>query len=298
VTESALPTVASEDAHQLAEGPVWDAPRRRLLWVDIHGRAIFEGQLNGDTIEVLAKHSFDGMVGAVAVSAEGALLVAEQETLTVIEPDGSRVPGPRIVPAGERRRCNDGNTDPAGRFLIGTLSLDETSRSTHETLSRVEFDGSLSCLDDDLTLSNGLAWSADGTRFYSIDTLRQIVFVRSYEPGSGEFGERQVHLEFTDGFPDGCAMDAEDHLWLAMWGLGEVRRYSPDGSLAATVPVPAPHTSAVAFAGEDLDVLVITTATSELTAERHHDNPDSGRLFTYRPGVRGLPISPWVPIAF
>ena len=39
-------------------------------------------------------------------------------------PDGSRENGVRIVAAGQHRRLNDGSTDPAGRFLVGTLSLE------------------------------------------------------------------------------------------------------------------------------------------------------------------------------
>ncbi|MEO8094074.1 MAG: SMP-30/gluconolactonase/LRE family protein, partial [Pseudolysinimonas sp.] len=57
--------------------------------------------------------------------------------------------------------------------------------------------------------------------------------------------------------------------------------------------VPAPHTSCVAFAGPDLDTLVITSATQDLTAEQLAEYPLSGRLFTHTPGVRGLPQALW-----
>ena len=88
-------------------------------------------------------------------------------------------------------------------------------------------------------------------------------------------------------------LDAEEHLWIAMWGLGEVHRYTPDGELVAIVEVPAPHTSSVAFAGAELDTLVITTATQDLTDSQRAEFPHSGRLFTVRPGVRGLPQPFW-----
>ncbi|MBN9184603.1 MAG: SMP-30/gluconolactonase/LRE family protein, partial [Microbacterium sp.] len=50
---------------------------------------------------------------------------------------------------------------------------------------------------------------------------------------------------------------------------------------------PAPHTSSVAFAGPELDTMVITTAQENLTPEELAAAPLSGRLFTLRPGVRG-----------
>lgn len=251
--------VATQEVFQLAEGPVWDAARRRLLWVDILAGTVFEGRLTDGRVAVTGRHPFNEMVGAVAVAEDGTLLVAAQERLTAVAPDGTRTRGPRIVPEGAARRCNDGSTDPAGRFIVGTLSLaGETSEA--ETLVRLEHDGTLTQLDADLTLSNGLAWSSDGTRMYSVDTLRRRVDVRAYDVATGAVGERQAFVALEDGFPDGCALDEQDHLWLAVWGAGEVHRYDPDGGLVERVHVPAPHTSCVTFAGDDLDLLVISTA--------------------------------------
>jgi sugar lactone lactonase YvrE len=287
----ATATPASSERFRLGEGPVWDAARDRLLWVDIEGGAVLEGVLDGDAITVSGRTGFDTMVGAVAVAADGTLLVAAQERLVVQHPDGTREEGPRVVPAGEARRLNDGGTDPAGRFLVGTLSLGGPSQ--REVLVRLETDGRLTVLDDDLSLSNGLAWSSDGRRMFSVDTLARTVSVRDYDVGSGAVGTRRVHLRLEDGFPDGIAMDAADHLWVAVWGGGEVRRYAPDGALVERVATGAPHTSSVAFAGDDLRLLVITTATSELSEEQLQAHPDSGRMFTARVDVPGLPVAPW-----
>jgi sugar lactone lactonase YvrE len=284
-------TPATTERFRLGEGPVWDGPRDRLLWVDIEGGAVLEGVLDAGAITVRNRIAFDSMVGAVTVAADGTLLVAGQERLVVVHPDGTREDGPRVVPVGESRRCNDGKTDPAGRFLVGTLSL--AGPSEREVLVRLEAGGRLTVLDDDLALSNGLAWSSDGRRMFSVDTLRRTVSVRDYDPGSGAVGPRRVHLRLEDGFPDGIAMDAAGHLWVAIWGGGEVRRFTPDGTLADRVATGAPHTSSVAFAGQDLRTLVITTATSELSDEQLRAHPDSGRLFTVPVDVPGLPVAPW-----
>lgn len=288
---SPTPVVAAREIFALAEGPVWDAARHRLLWVDILGGAVHVGRLDGLAIHHVASHEFAGMVGAVTVADDGTLLVAAQERLVVVHPDGEREEGPRIVPAGEQRRMNDGSTDPAGRFLVGTLALG--GGSERETLVRVDTDRSVTTIDNDLTLSNGLAWSADGTRMYSVDTLRGIVYVRHYDSATGEVGDRKVHLRVDNGYPDGIAVDAGDHLWVAVWGAGEVRRFAPDGVQVGSIAVPAPHTSCVAFAGDDLHTLVITTATAELSDEQLAANPDSGRLFTIRVDTPGLPVAAW-----
>jgi sugar lactone lactonase YvrE len=283
--------LASSDAFALGEGPVWDARRRRLMWVDIVAGAVHIGALDGLTVRAVDRLDFDGTVGAVAVADDGTLLVAAQERLVVVHTDGRREDGPRIVPEGAQRRLNDGSTDPAGRFLVGTLSL--AGASNHETLVRVDRDRRVVPIDSDLTLSNGLAWSADGTRLYSVDTMRSTVFVRSYDAASGTVGERREHLRVANGYPDGIALDADEHLWVAVWGAGEVRRFAPDGTQVGCITVPAPHTSCVAFAGDDLRTLVITTATDELDDAQLRANPDSGRLFTTRVDTPGLPVPSW-----
>jgi sugar lactone lactonase YvrE len=286
-------TAATTESFSLAEGPVWDAVRSRLLWVDILEGEVMEGTLEGTSITITDRHCFDEMIGAVVVAEDGSLLVAAQECLVAIGTDGSRRIGPRIIPAGARRRLNDGATDPAGRFLVGTLSLEGPSSSKSEILVRLEPDGRVTQLDSDLRVSNGIAWSADGTLLYSIDTRRKLVFVRNYDASTGNIGERRIHLEITDGFPDGMAIDAADHLLVAIWGAGEVRRFAPDGRHTDTLAVPAPHTSSVAFAGDDLSTLVITSGRTRLDDIALRAAPDSGRLFVTRTDVPGAPLAPW-----
>jgi sugar lactone lactonase YvrE len=285
------PLRATTETFQLAEGPVWDAARKRLLWVDILGGVVFEGALEGERVAVTRRHQFEGMVGAVTVADGGTLLVAGQEQLVELRADGTRRVGPRIVPPGERRRLNDGSTDPAGRFVVGSLSLDGASE--REVLVRLEPEGDVTQLDGDLTLSNGLAWSADGRRMYSVDTLRRTVFLRDYDPDSGAVRSRREHVVLDDGFPDGIALDAADHLWVAVWGKGQIRRFAPDGSLVDLLTVPAPHTSSLAFAGDDLRTLVVTTASAELSDDQRQAYPDSGSLFTAHLDVPGLPVPVW-----
>lgn len=284
--------VAHPQVHELAEGPFWDPIRERLLWVDIRRGRVYSADLSPDgLLEIRDELDLDETVGAIAVSASGAWLVAGAERLYVRDDAGELHPGPRLISSGGSRRLNDGKPDPLGRYLVGSLSL--AGPSNQEQLVQVGLDRSIEVIDDDLTLSNGLAWSRDGSRLYSVDTERRRVLVRAYDVASGRVGPRSVHLSFDDGYPDGICIDAEEHLWIAMWGLGRIDRYSPSGELVGSIEVPAPHTSSVAFAGVDLDVLVITTATQDLDDEQLELFPHSGRVFTVRPGVRGLPQPLW-----
>jgi sugar lactone lactonase YvrE len=128
---------------------------------------------------------------------------------------------------------------------------------------------------------------------YSVDTTPGILWHRSYDPSTGQWGARRELLRVTDGSPDGICVDAEGDLWVAVWGQGEVRRFTPTGELTAIVSVPAPYASCITFAGPDLDLLVISTAIDDLTPEQEAAYPDSGSLFRAEVGVRGLPTVPW-----
>lgn len=280
--------VALRAAHELAEGPVWDADAQRLLWVDINAGHIHTGELVGDEIRPVETRRVDRTVGAVALASTG-LLVAGHHDVLLVEPAATTTVA-RLVPKTERRRLNDGKCDPAGRFLVGSLSLGDPGP---ESLYAVDPVHGVTVLDDDLQLSNGLAWSPDGAALYSVDTTPGVVYVRAYDVSTGRCGERRVAFRVADGSPDGMCMDTDGHLWVAVWGAGEVRRYSVEGDLLAVVTVAAPHTSCVTFAGPDLDRLVVTTAREGLSARESEDHPASGSLFLADVAARGLPTPVW-----
>ena len=292
-TQPSKLVVAHEEVHVLGEGPVWDPIRHTVLWVDIVRGLIFEGHLNDDgTVSIMNRVAFSETIGAVAVSAEGSWLVAGANKLMVRHTSGTVSDYCTLLEDNRSRRLNDGKPDPAGRYLVGTLSLGGPSES--EELFQVNANGSARVIDDDLTLSNGLAWSLDKKTLYSIDTERTTIYRRSYNSDTGETGPREVFISCTTGgYPDGMTIDSEGHLWVAMWGAGAVNRYSPEGALVSSIAIPSPHTSSVAFVGEKLDTLLVTTATQDLTDQQRRDYPQAGRLFTIKPGATGAAQPVW-----
>jgi sugar lactone lactonase YvrE len=283
--------VASSRRNVLSEGPVWVTATSTILWVDIEVGSVFEGRIEGDRIEESSKLDFEGRVGAAVPGVDGTVLVATADRLVVVQPNGSRLDGPVIVTPGVDSRTNDGACDSAGRFLIGTLPLDD--RESEDFLYRVEDDGSLTTIDSDLSLSNGLGWSPDGQLLYSTDTIPGTIWVRDYDAITGVIGPRRQHLQIEDGSPDGLCVDAHGNLWIAIWGSGEVRSFSPEGEIRATVSVPCPHPSSVAFVGDNLDLLLITTASRDLSESELLRYPDAGRLFLASVDATGTPTFPW-----
>jgi sugar lactone lactonase YvrE len=282
---------ASEERYGLAEGPFWDCDRDRVLWVDINAGAVHSGTLSSERVIHESVLHFPETVGAVVGSRDGERLVAGARCLYRVSSDGAVSPGAQILDEQTFSRLNDGSCDPAGRFLVGSLALDD--RSNEEMLVRVEQDGRIVVLDGDLGMSNGLAFTPEGDRLYSIDTTPGIVFTRDYDATTGSVAPRSEFLHLYGESPDGLCADSHGNLWIAMWGAGQVRCYSSVGQLVAIVDVAAPNTTSVAFVGAALDTLLITTASEQLSDEQRSRYPDSGRLFIADVGVSGAPVPLW-----
>jgi sugar lactone lactonase YvrE len=56
------------------------------------------------------------------------------------------------------------------------------------------------------------------------------------------------------------------------------------------IPMPVPNVTSCTFVGSVLDTLYITTACYSLNEDDLARYPLSGSLFSYKPGVKGLPI--------
>src|SRR6202011_4831612 len=90
-------------------------------------------------------------------------------------------------------------------------------------------------------------------------------------------------LEVGREDPDGMTVDYEDRLCVAVWGMGEVRRYRPDGTLAEIIKVPTRQPSSVCLFGSDQPRMFVTTAAEGLSDEL------AGALFSTAAKVGGRP---------
>lgn len=269
--ETALPARA-----RLGEGPNWHAAGGVLLWVDILAGEVhaYDPATGADTVRHTAQH-----VGAARPRAGGGLVANLRDGVGLYGADGAfRWLAERPVPGC---RGNDAAVGPDGALWAGTMRYDEAPGGGR--LLRVRPDGETTTVLDDVTISNGIAWSPDERLMYYVDTPTRRIDVFDFDPGKG--ATRRRAFAAVPGEPDGLTVDADGRLWVALWGGGRVLCYTPSGRLDRTVEAPAAQTTACAFGGPDLRDLYITTAAEGAPEDDLH----AGSLFVVPDLAQGLP---------
>ncbi|KAL8778680.1 MAG: hypothetical protein Q9213_007294 [Squamulea squamosa] len=190
----------------------------------------------------------------------------------------------------ERMRCNDGAVDRAGRYWVGTMNDPKVKAPTDEgVLFRLDPDMTLHRMIENVTIPNGIGWSADDKKMFFVDSPTRNIFVFDFDLKTGNISNRAVFFHYNDdeeSVPDGFAMDIEGNLWTAICGSGKVLKISLEGKVIGVVEMPTRMISCPGFAGEDLFV----TSAEEEEPDRYPNSVEyGGSLFRVHVGVTGLP---------
>jgi len=283
--------IAVEARAQLGEGPIWDGASGQLVWVDIMACRVHRFTPDAEDDE---SADVGQPVGAVAARTTPGLVLAMRDGFGVLDTDTGDV---QMIASAEAHvkgnRMNDGKCDSAGRFWAGTMAFDQSPAAG--ALYRLERDHSVAKMIQGVSISNGLCWSADDRSMYYIDSPTQGVDVFDFDAASGGLSNRRrvIDIPKEAGLPDGMTIDEQGFLWVALYGGGAVRRYSPEGELDLTIELPAAQITSCTFGGNDFRDLYITSAAQELSEEALAAQPHAGALFVCRPGPAGLPANPY-----
>ncbi|MGH1482514.1 MAG: SMP-30/gluconolactonase/LRE family protein [Geminicoccales bacterium] len=280
----------------LGEGIFWDARDGHLWWVDVPmpSRLYRFDPSSGD----LSTFDMNEMITSVAVRENGkGLAIASHGGFNFFDPENPRLE--RLLdpePMKPFNRANDGASDPAGRFWLGTMQNNIAPDGTGMEivassggLYRIDPDLSCHVMATDIAIANTICWSPDADVMYFTDTAVGTIFAYDFDIAAGTISNKRDFARFDRGHPDGSTVDAEGYLWNARWDGSCVVRFAPDGSVDRVIEVPASLVTNCAFGGDGLSTLYITTASFGLGAEDLEATPDAGNIFSIKPGVRGMP---------
>lgn len=278
---------------ELGEVPVYDDRNCALYWIDVFAGILHRTSWEGG---VTRSWALPETVGSYALydsrgNAPARALLALHSGLAELDLETSRLTSVAPAPYDQaRERFNDGRCDPAGDFWVGTIRLpgsDQPNGSGHfYKYSR----GRLTPEIGGVTVANGIAFSPDGRSLYLADRVNARLLRYPFDPDARVTGEPVVFASLDPAsIPDGAAVDTEGGYWIAMFGEGEVRRYTPEGRLDRILGLPVSRPTMCAFAGPNLGTLVVTTARWGLTAEQLEREPLAGHVLTASVSATGLP---------
>ena len=265
-----------------AEGPLWWAEGRYLLFNDIHtARRMKYTPGQSATVAMEKTNEANGITRDL----QGRLVSAEHLTrrVTRYEPDGSLTviansfQGKRLLRPNDVIVKSDGSiyfTDPGGN------AAPEQWDVTLSGVYRVSADlGSMSLIIDDMVRPNGLAFSPDESILYVADSRRRHVRAYDMQPNgtiAKETSRVFVDLSGTEpGVPDGIKVDTAGNLYSG--GSGGLYIIDSKGKKLGRIVHGQPATTNVAFGGDDWKTLYFTTAKHALFGRREdRGHPGAG----------------------
>jgi sugar lactone lactonase YvrE len=276
------------DPADLGEGPLWDADRGRLWFVDIEGREIRAIDADGRDV---ARFPAPDRPTALGLTDRGRLIVSLAYGVAFFDPaNGAFTRLAEVDTGGPETRLNDGKIGPDGAFWVGAIDEMKPRRPVAK-LWRVTGDGRVETRLDGLVGSNGLAWSADGRTMFHSDSSLARIERRDFDPATGAFGEavRIATLADADGRPDGGACDLDGGYWSAGVSAGVLNHFDRDGHLVDRIPLPVAAPTMPCFGGADGRRLFLTSLKHGLSAERLAKGPASGAVLAAEAPVAGVP---------
>ncbi|MCV7410626.1 gluconolactonase [Mycobacterium florentinum] len=268
------------DGGMFFEGPRW----RDGNWYvsDLYARHVLRVTVDGIAEQFVEVPNQPSGLGWLP---DGSLVVVSMKDRRILRrlPDGTTIEHADLSPLSPYF-INDMVVDGRGRAYVGTFGFDLFAGGKPEPgeIVRVDLDGSAHVAASGLRFPNGMAVTPDsgtlivaecfGGRFTAFDIesdgalsgRRQ--WARLADAPSYESVETIVATDFA---PDGCALDADGHIWVADALNGRVCRVAPGGEITDELRPPGElGLYACALGGHDGHTLLVCTAPSFAEHER------------------------------
>ncbi|CAH1106228.1 unnamed protein product [Psylliodes chrysocephalus] len=293
---------------QHGEGPVWHSETSTFYWVDTFKSTVYRLPQDGaiQSYKLEGRDSV-GFILPIKGKNDTFLVFADRVVYKLHWPfeKKKKINLQKIMSVEDDKplnQFNDGKVDAKGRVWGGTLSRNRSDLSvSNHGGSFYLFDSTFTSIKEKITktsISNGLAWCSDSTKFYYIDSQTRYVQEYTFKLETGNITNRKIvfdlkqHPELS-GIPDGMTIDANDNLWIALFGGSHIIRVDPrTKKILMKIKMPATYITSVVFGGPNLDILYATTSRLKFEAapEKLEKEPLAGSVFAITNlGVKGVP---------
>ena len=266
-----------------SEGPVWRPAEGDLLFSDVPENTVYRWS-DADGLSVYLRpsglafasgHAGDTGSNGLVLDAEGRLLLADHGNRVVARLDPQTFVRDTLASHYDGRRLNSPNdlalhtsgdvyfTDPP--YGLAGQDASPEKELPFNGVYRLDPDGTVALLIDDLTRPNGVALSPDERTLYVANSDPAWAVWRAYPVrDDGSLGEGRLLFDATGlvgeanpGLPDGMAVDASGNVFAT--GPGGVLVFSPEGRHLGTIRTER-ATANVTFGDADGRSLYLTSS--------------------------------------
>lgn len=270
-----------------AESPLWSPAEVALYWVDTVPGTIYRYDTKTGKRDAWPTPTRLGAIGL----RRGGLIAAIKTGIGFLDTTSGAFE--HIVdPEADQpdTRINDAKVDRGGRFWFGYQ--EDLARTPTGSIYRIDANRTVTKVDDGYTNPNGFAWALDNRTMYVSDTSLRRLYAYDFDVRTGNATNRRVFVQIPEGegTPDGTTVDSENFVWSARGNGGaRIVRYTPEGKVGRTIPIPASHVTNMAFGGPDLKTLYVTSATRNVKPELLASYPLAGKILRLQVDVAGVP---------
>lgn len=267
----------------IGEGPIWNDKDKLLYFVNAPEKKICILDLNSETLKI---RRVEKACSAICFENKNRLIVAREDGVFYLN-DNDTVEPLYDLNKYKITNANDMKVGPDKRIYVGTISGAKigVSDKIDGKLYSIDKSGKVKKLLDNIAVSNGLEWSIDEKFFYHTDSNTATIKEYAFDKYKGDITYTGRKIVVQNGGVDGFTIDNRNRLVVTRWDDKDVCFVDTKTmQIAEKIAVPNSNSASCSFAGENLDLLVVVTASYDGYGA---GNENSGFVFVEKRNIGG-----------
>ena len=257
---------------ELGESPIWVDHLRKFYFVDIKNPKIYSYQLSESKLETF---TIPFTSSCIVNTRKNLFLLASGNKIYKTNSEFQEFF--ELCTINQKyvgTRLNDGSYDGLGNLWVSGIQSNDRNLSS---IFKISSDKKIEIFEkNNIKLGNGIDWSVDKKKMYLNDSKAKTTYIFDFDTTNSRLSNKKKFFDFKDfpGEPDGLTVDDNGVLWIPIWDQGLVTTISQNGRLLNCFDFPALRPTSIAFANDNKNTMLITTAKSD-----SRQSSDDGSVF-------------------